>query len=106
MNSVPVGVPGELYLGGDGLARGYLHRPELTVERFVADPLHPESTLYRTGDKVRYRCDGAIEYLGRFDHQVKLRGFRVELGEIESVLLRQQLVSDAVLMHNDNGIRH
>ncbi len=102
MNPVPIGVPGELYLGGDGLARGYLHRPELTAERFVPDPLHLEGTLYRTGDKVRYRCDGAIEYLGRFDHQVKLRGFRIELGEIESVLLRQQVVSDAmVIVHEE-----
>ncbi|MDH3276218.1 MAG: amino acid adenylation domain-containing protein, partial [Gammaproteobacteria bacterium] len=104
MNPVPVGVPGELYIGGDGLARGYLNRPELTAEKFVPDPLHPQSTLYRTGDKVRYRRDGAIEYLGRFDHQVKLRGFRVELGEIESVLLRQRMVSDAVVVvHEDES---
>ncbi len=103
MNPVPVGVPGELYIGGDGLARGYLNRAELTAEKFIADPRHPQNRLYRTGDRVRYRHSGAIEYLGRFDHQVKLRGFRVELGEIETALLKHQNLSDAiVIVHEDD----
>ena len=85
---VPIGVPGELYIGGDGLARGYLNRPELTSERFIVDPFSRRfgTRLYKTGDLVRYLPDRKIEFLGRIDHQVKIRGYRVELREIELVL--------------------
>lgn len=97
-NLVPPGAPGELYIGGDGVALGYFDRPDLTRERFVPDPFRglPEAKLYRTGDIVRMRGAGCFEYLGRADHQVKLRGFRIELGEIESVLLQHPDVVEAV----------
>jgi acyl carrier protein len=96
---VPIGVPGELYLGGIGLARGYRHRPGLTADRFCPNPYGPPgSRLYRTGDRARWRPDGVIEYLGRTDTQIKLRGYRIELGEIERVLGQQPGVREAVVL--------
>jgi len=98
LEPVPVGVAGELVIGGDGLARGYLNGAELTAEKFIADPYSGQAggRLYRTGDLARYLADGVIEFLGRRDHQVKIRGFRVELGEIESALERHTAVRQAV----------
>jgi acyl carrier protein len=96
----PIGAMGELYIDGVGLARGYWNRPELTTERFVANPFSadPESRLYRTGDLARYRADGNLEYLGRADDQVKIRGYRIELGEIEAALRQCDGVSEAVVV--------
>nr|AHZ46178.1 PKS/NRPS [uncultured bacterium 14-4D] len=97
MNPVPIGVAEELFIGGDGLAREYLHQPTLTDEKFVVNPFG-EGRLYRTGDLARYVADGTIEFLGRVDNQVKVRGFRIELGEIETALLRHRDVRNAVVL--------
>src|SRR5207302_2770436 len=114
LQPVPIGIPGELYIGGDGVARGYLRRPELTAERFVevdgsrfmvdgpaqSSPSHPSTMLrlYRTGDLARYLPDGNLEFLGRIDQQVKIRGFRIELGEIEAVLGSHPGVQEACVV--------
>jgi amino acid adenylation domain-containing protein/FkbH-like protein len=109
MQPVPIGVPGDLFIGGDGVARGYLNRPQLTGEKFIWNPFADHSLgngatnrLYKTGDLARWRSDGRLEFLGRRDHQVKIRGFRIELGEIESVLKKQAGVREAVVLARED----
>jgi amino acid adenylation domain-containing protein len=106
LDPVPVGTPGELYVGGDGLARGYLNRSDSTAERFIPDPFSPlpGARLYRTGDMGRYLADGSVEFLGRTDTQVKIRGFRVELGEIETVLARHPSLRETVVTYADQRL--
>ncbi|HAF13803.1 MAG TPA: non-ribosomal peptide synthetase [Blastocatellia bacterium] len=98
LKPVPIGVAGELHIGGTGVGRGYLNRPDLTAEKFVPDPFAEGLRLYKTGDLARYLPDGNIEYLGRVDHQVKIRGFRIELGEIEAVLREHSFVRDVAVV--------
>lgn len=102
---VAIGKEGELYIGGEGLARGYFERPELTAEKFVADPfsVQPQARMYRTGDLARFREDGNVEYLGRLDHQVKIRGFRIELGEIEAVIDQHPEVLRSVVVAREEA---
>ncbi len=105
LQPVPIGVPGELHIGGVGLARGYLNRPDLTEQKFIADPFSQQAgaRLYKTGDLARFLADGSIEYLGRIDHQVKLRGFRIELGEVEAVLAQCPGVSQTVVVVREDN---
>ncbi|UKO97051.1 amino acid adenylation domain-containing protein [Nostoc sp. UHCC 0870] len=104
LNPCPIGVTGELYIGGECLASGYLNQPELTAQKFIPNPFssNPEARLYKTGDLARYLSDGNIEFLGRIDHQVKIRGFRIELGEIESVLTQHDYVEETVVIARED----
>jgi len=104
LNPAPIGVPGELHVGGEGLARGYWNRPQLTAQKFIKNPFQPDELIYKTGDLARWLPDGNIEFLGRLDEQVKIRGFRVELGEIESILARHPAIREcAVSIRKDES---
>jgi len=100
---VPPGVPGELYIGGDGVVRGYLHRPELTAERFLPDPFRPGERIYKTGDLARFDRNGLVEFLGRNDFQVKIRGYRIELGEIEACVAAHESIREAVVIAREDA---
>jgi len=106
LQPVPLGIAGELYIGGVGLARGYFNRPDLTAEKFLPHPFctDPDARLYRTGDLARYRSDGSIEFLGRIDHQVKINGFRIELGEVEVALGTYAAVSQCVVIAREDAL--
>lgn len=108
LKPVPIGIVGEIYIAGDNVGRGYLNRPDLTLEKFVPNPFEPGTRMYKTGDLGRWLPDGNIEFLGRIDHQVKIRGFRIELGEIEKQLLSHESIREAVVVaRNDNkGIKY
>ena len=108
LQPVPAGIPGELHIGGPGVARGYLNHPELTAEKFVRDPFssQPDARLYKTGDLARYLSNGEIEFMGRRDFQVKIRGFRVELGEIESALVKHAAVREALVIAREEGLNN
>jgi len=102
MQPAPVGIPGDLYIGGAGLARGYLNRPEMTAERFLTNPFQKEARIYKTGDIARWREDGNLVFMGRSDHQVKIRGFRIELGEIESSLKSHPAIADTIVIARED----
>jgi non-ribosomal peptide synthetase component F len=98
LKPLPIGAIGELYIGGIGLARGYLNNPELTAQKFISNPFQENSRIYKSGDLVRYLFDGNIEYIGRADFQVKIRGFRIELGEIETVLAGYPGIKQSIVL--------
>ena len=102
LQPVPQGTTGELYISGDGVSRGYLHRPELTAERFLPNPFVPGERMYKTGDLARVLPQGTIQYEGRIDHQVKIRGYRIELGEIEAALMKAESVREAIVLAREN----
>lgn len=104
LQPVPLGVPGEICVGGPGVARGYLNRPELTKEKFIPHPFLEQQRLYRSGDLGRYLLDGTIEYLGRIDRQLKIRGFRIEVGEIEYALLKHSLISEVIIVDREDSL--
>ncbi|MDZ8080625.1 MAG: amino acid adenylation domain-containing protein [Nostoc sp. DcaGUA01] len=108
LQPVPIGILGELYIGGDGLARGYLNSPELTTKKFIPNPFNgkKEAIIYKTGDLARYRPDGNIEFLGRIDNQVKIRGFRIELSEIETVIIQHKNIQEVIVISQSNPSDH